>query len=776
MGAIFECFLIPLLVGAAFFVGVLWRCKEQEARRQWLFQIIFGVALSVIAFSSLRIAQTLLFSQRVDGSPLISLLTSVCFTAACLIPKDHAFRALRPRVCRFLKSAGFAALACLLLETLLFQAGSICSSYSEQHLSPAASVMQGTFSSQQNSVVFSGDGSMTFKNDVSGVEALGLIIDPTESAVHVSVSIKDDNFSEAAKIVVDRDVATTDREIFVPLKVYGTLHEVTISFTGVRDPLTVRSVVFANAMPPEVSGARFALMLIPTLAVLLIFYGRLYLIRYDRKRKAHKALVFAAFLLSISVCVAMIVPVFSIEKPEVEYPFEGEAGSRDTYVQLFDAFQKGQLHLDITPTESLLAVENPYDHSLRHGEEAVYYQWDRAFYDSKYYSYFGVAPLMFYYAYYAVRDALPHTYVACGVFAMLAIGGLYLLILRLINMFAGKSKVNLLLLLLLLLVAPAASGIYWFQISASYYCLALLSAIAFTCLAVWAGLKGYSASHRVWQPLFLAFCGICVALTAASRPTAMLFCLLLAPAFIHILVRKDYSFKHKAVSAASFLLPVCVGAGLLMTYNYLRFDSPFEFGSLYQLTVNDMKANTVSLSLLPAAFFHFFLQPVGFTAQFPYIRPMYLAFQNLGRYVYNEGIVGVFALPQMIAAGALWVPVARRAVKQNPIKCAMLILAPVLAVIIGFLDFCVAGVHIRYIGDILPMLTALAIPVLLEGYGRLDRIKVLRHRHFPVFASLIVLTFVICFGIGLYLAGYGMIPETCPQLVAELQDVLVFWR
>ncbi len=776
MSAVFECFMIPLLVGAAYAVGVLWRCKEKDARRQWLFQIILGVAVSVITFSALRIVQTLLFSQAINGAPLIFLLTSACVIAALFVPKGHAFHALRPRVCRFLKSAGVAALVCLLLEGLLFQANSICSSYSEQHVSPAASSLQGKFTAEQNTVIFNGDSTMTLLNDVNGVKAIGLIIDPTESAVHLAVSIKDDNFSAALKTVVDRDIATTDREVFVPIKCYGTLHHVTIAFSNVRDPLTVRSVVYANAMPPAVSGARFALMLGTCLAVLLVVHGRLHLHHYDRKRRSHKALVFLCFLVSLSVCVAMIIPVFKLEKPEIEYPFEGEAGSRDCYVQQFDAFQKGQLHLDITPTESLLAVENPYDHSLRHGEEAVYYQWDRAFYDGKYYSYFGVAPLSFYYLYYAVRDALPHVYTACGAFAMLAVCALYLLILRLVKMFTGKNKVNLLLLLMLLLAAPAVSGIYWFQIGASYYCVTLLSAIAFTCLAVWAGLKGYSSSHRVWQPLFLALCGIFVAMTAASRPTAMLFCLLLAPAFIHILVRKDYSVKHKAVSAASFLLPVCVGAGLLMMFNYLRFDSPFEFGSLYQLTVNDMRANTVSLSLLPAAFFHFFLQPVGFTAQFPYIRPMYLAFQNLGRYVYNEGIVGVFALPQMIAAGALWVPVARRTVKKQPVKCAMLIMAPVLAVVIAFLDFCVAGVHIRYIGDILPILTALSIPVLLEGYGRLDRIKVLRHRHFPLFALTIVLSVIICFGVGLHMAGYGMIPEIYPQLVAALQDVLIFWR
>ena len=49
--------------------------------------------------------------------------------------------------------------------------------------------------------------------------------------------------------------------------------------------------------------------------------------------------------------------------------------SYNPYVQQFDAFQKGQLHIDVEPEQELLELANPYDPAQRQG---IYYLWDRA--------------------------------------------------------------------------------------------------------------------------------------------------------------------------------------------------------------------------------------------------------------------------------------------------------------------------------------------------------------------------------------------------------------
>ena len=77
------------------------------------------------------------------------------------------------------------------------------------------------------------------------------------------------------------------------------------------------------------------------------------------------------------------------EAPDNE-PIKYEKGmdvySRDPYVQMFDALQKGQTALDIEPSESLKALDNPYDYSERDAN-SVNFLWDRAYYKGKYYSY-----------------------------------------------------------------------------------------------------------------------------------------------------------------------------------------------------------------------------------------------------------------------------------------------------------------------------------------------------------------------------------------------------
>ena len=75
----------------------------------------------------------------------------------------------------------------------------------------------------------------------------------------------------------------------------------------------------------------------------------------------------------------------------VEYPLNKVISSYDPYIQQFDAFMKGQLHLDWQPDEKLLVLENPYDISAR---QDIDYLWDRAFYNGKYYSYFGITPIV----------------------------------------------------------------------------------------------------------------------------------------------------------------------------------------------------------------------------------------------------------------------------------------------------------------------------------------------------------------------------------------------
>ena len=70
------------------------------------------------------------------------------------------------------------------------------------------------------------------------------------------------------------------------------------------------------------------------------------------------------------------------------------------YQQLADSFMDGKLYLEDTPPEFLAEMDNPYDYGARTeaaAENGQTYYWDAAYYEGRYYVYFGVIPVLFLY-------------------------------------------------------------------------------------------------------------------------------------------------------------------------------------------------------------------------------------------------------------------------------------------------------------------------------------------------------------------------------------------
>ena len=108
-----------------------------------------------------------------------------------------------------------------------------------------------------------------------------------------------------------------------------------------------------------------------------------------------------AFAMALLILFSFFLCTVSIEKEWLhEYPLKGSVDDYGCYPQMFDAFQKGQLNIDTDYDLSILEkLENPYDTAERREATGEKYGviWDRAFYDGKLYSYFGIAPVIFLY-------------------------------------------------------------------------------------------------------------------------------------------------------------------------------------------------------------------------------------------------------------------------------------------------------------------------------------------------------------------------------------------
>ena len=508
--------------------------------------------------------------------------------------------------------------------------------------------------------------------------------------------------------------------------------------------------------------------------IYLIYKLKLYKVIYDRKKWTHKAVIFAALALCLSSVFAFMIP-----NDRAIYYKDAPISESDQYIQTFDAIYNGRANLDIPVSSSLAAMENPYDSLLR-SQNNVSFSWDRAYYNGKYYSYFGVVPvLVFYFPYYFITDKLPTLSMASTFFSFLSIIFLFGTVMTAVKKFIKKP--NMLLLVLGLITAVAASGIYYSLDFPSVYFNAVISSLSFLLLCLWTGLAAYKQESTKKQLVLLLVSGLSFILCVGCRPTMALNALILAPVFIYFLIRRDYSLSRKISCACSFLLPVIIGAAALMWYNYIRFDSFFEFGSSYQLTVSNMQANTVSLRELPSALIQYFLQPPEFSSAFPHISLNAVALSNYGHYVYCDVPLSLINFPSIILALALLPLVlknhrrsAKRLGAESNIKFYTYLLIAALSVIIIWLDFCMAGAAIRYLLDILPTLSILSILVFLECNQNFASTPSLQHKGTLLFSVSMVASFAMVFLHLLTLTGQALFAKF-PDILFEAQRLMEFW-
>jgi len=98
-------------------------------------------------------------------------------------------------------------------------------------------------------------------------------------------------------------------------------------------------------------------------------------------------------------------------------------------------------------------------------------------------------------------------------------------------------------------------------------------------------------------------------------------------------------------SAGALLIPLVFGAFIIGWYNWARFDSPFEFGLRYQITIynlNKVMPLVFQPDYLPFNIYAYIIQPFEITSKFPFILPV-----NFSRLLNNLQIVQ----PKLYASG-----------------------------------------------------------------------------------------------------------------------------
>lgn len=479
-------------------------------------------------------------------------------------------------------------------------------------------------------------------------------------------------------------------------------------------------------------AVRFLVIALILLLAVAIRVFRLGQIIFEHGKIGHRTVVSVALVLCILLVTAFVTKVFEEDTEPISYPLTQKVNSYDPYVQQTDAFIKGQLHIDYPVSEELLSLENPYDHDARSG---MYYLYDRAMYDGKYYSYFGVAPILnVYLPHYALKGTLPDIRTVTLFYALMATVFSCLFLVEYVV--AYKRRVPLLMLLCSILAVPLVSNIL--LISRGYdhfYYTAVIAGMGYLAAFLFFILQAVNTKGKVLRPVLFAMAGLSYAMLFLSRLNmALLTAFIVVPIVVYCVILRRPAFDLAQTASASAKprgktwfeesgpvlidlasLAVCVLIALVFSlwYNNARFGSPFEFGVKYQLTVSDVSKNKLSLMALPNSIYHYFLQPFGFSSQFPNVSFLYSKLNTYGGYVYVDANFGLFAIPIMFAL-VLVIPLLK---SKEKTKFAKLLAVSLIlgCLIVSWMNFCFGGVIFRYTSD-MTLLCALGAFMLLFSF------------------------------------------------------------
>lgn len=534
--------------------------------------------------------------------------------------------------------------------------------------------------------------------------------DAASDTVQVTMYLQDEgnaNYYALPAVSIDPNNASST---YIGLDPAGNCHSIRVTFTNLDaiGAITVGDISLNAQVPFSFDQRRFAGVL-AILAVLAALQpkSRLYALVLDLRSNRQKAFV-AALVAAEVVAVFLLVHsnahyVNMAYTPAVENQFQ--------YQKLAEALSQGHLYLNDVPSDALLAMGNPYDTAARNAA-GVPYLWDHAYFQGRYYVYFGILPcLVFFLPYYLATGTHFATWFAVAICAAVYVAGLAYLLRRICARWFPSTSVGVFAAMDLLLCAGGGALILA-RTPSMYF---LPEAMGLACVAWGLGLwlrgteQGFIERKRVVAGSLLFAC------TLACRPQMVLgavFGLLLFWPFLKA-SKGNPALRREALSAfRTAMVPFVVVGALVLAYNAARFGSPFDFGANYNLTTNDMTHRGFHVDRIPFGLYTYLFQPPTFGSQFPFLRQAYLDPAYQGVTIYEPMFGGYFFLYPM-ALVLLALPRAKRGLQQKGLFAPLTVSLAVAFVLVNF-DLQGAGILMRYVCDFGVYIALAAVLVFLE--------------------------------------------------------------
>lgn len=480
---------------------------------------------------------------------------------------------------------------------------------------------------------------------------------------------------------------TPEREIYLNVKkseyininTAGISEKIALVFESDSDTINVDSISINAQRPFDFSLLRI-FCLVGFLCLIYLFKPSsiIYKKKLTDNEYSKNTLVTVLLCLecAIIIILASINPTFMgiASKDYNSYKWDGtgidfveiDYSQHNQYDELAQAFLKGKAYIDNDDVpQSLIDMENPYDTAARSKQAEITgdsYRWDVAYFNGHYYVYFGIVPLiLMYLPFRAIFDAPFPSAVGIMAFALIfSIGVFKLLDLIIKKKFKGVSVGTYLITALTFI---NCCGMTFLAKRPDFYSVPIITSMAFVVWGIYLWFKGLNTEKR--KPLHFLLGSLCMALSVGCRPQSVLICAVALPLFAGYFLKNKYVFKKQGVTELITLaVPFVAVASVIMYYNYIRFGSPFDFGSAYNLTTNDVTRRGFSLGRTGLGIFTYLFQTPSLNATFPFIEEVSIETNYVGKTISENCFGGLItSLPLLWFSFAL--PKAKSTLKEN---------------------------------------------------------------------------------------------------------------
>lgn len=355
------------------------------------------------------------------------------------------------------------------------------------------------------------------------------------------IYFSDETSSEYRGLNSKNYIPENEKSRYMPLYLSGKVNGLEIAIDkDLYNNEFLESIIINEKIPFEFNIMRFVIVL----GILLIRY----FLKYEEninKEYSPKNLtqeLVLLFVLAVFFVLSMFINQNSIEP-------DGDKVYNEKFV---NAVYNGSFALQEEPSEAFMNLENPYDDLERSKlERGKDYLWDTAYYNGKYYVYFGILPLLiFFLPYYAIFKKYLDMAIVIFILSIIIFVLLKEILLKIVNRYFKNVSFKFVLYSLIMLCS--GSLILYADGMSRFYELAILSGLACVLFGIYFILKSLESDEKkyiniFWGSLFLA-------LSVACRPTDLFASLLILPYLIKLLIENVKKFKEDKKSLFKLII------------------------------------------------------------------------------------------------------------------------------------------------------------------------------------------------------------------------------